>query len=146
MDSLTCPSRPARGILGGLLLCGAFCAGESAWAQTTAPGQGRPPSRDVGAAARANPDAGRRDPSPAPEKAQAPDPKAPQAQTRREPSEAFRQSLRQTIEKRRQRRARRALGQGLDDARRSRSVPWLYVAIIVLLCIEWFSRRRAGLR
>lgn len=33
-----------------------------------------------------------------------------------------------------------------DDARGARTAPWLYALVIVLLCAEWFLRRRAGLR
>ena len=33
-----------------------------------------------------------------------------------------------------------------DDARGARSAPWLYALVILLLCAEWFLRRRAGLR
>ena len=33
-----------------------------------------------------------------------------------------------------------------DDARRARSLGWLYALAIALLCAEWISRRRAGLR
>ncbi len=44
-------------------------------------------------------------------------------QVRNEPSEAYRDSIRQTVEKRRQRRARR--GQGMDDAMAVGAiVPW----------------------
>lgn len=33
-----------------------------------------------------------------------------------------------------------------DDARGARNAPWLYALVILLLCAEWFLRRRAGLR
>jgi len=33
-----------------------------------------------------------------------------------------------------------------DDARGARQAPWLYAMVILLLCAEWFLRRRAGLR
>ena len=33
-----------------------------------------------------------------------------------------------------------------DDARGARNTPWVYVAVVLLLCAEWFLRRRAGLR
>ncbi|HET9455341.1 MAG TPA: hypothetical protein VFO66_13735 [Gemmatimonadaceae bacterium] len=33
-----------------------------------------------------------------------------------------------------------------DDARGARYAPWLYALVILLLCAEWFLRRRAGLR
>lgn len=32
------------------------------------------------------------------------------------------------------------------DARGARNAPWLYAVVIGLLCLEWFLRRRAGLR
>ena len=34
----------------------------------------------------------------------------------------------------------------LDNARHARSMGWLYVLAVVLLCMEWLLRRRAGLR
>lgn len=34
----------------------------------------------------------------------------------------------------------------VDDARRARNKPLLYVAVLVLLCAEWMTRRRLGLR
>jgi hypothetical protein len=33
-----------------------------------------------------------------------------------------------------------------DDARGARYAPWLYAVVVLLLCAEWFLRRRAGLR
>jgi len=33
-----------------------------------------------------------------------------------------------------------------DGARGARSTGWLYVAVVLLLCLEWIGRRRAGLR
>jgi hypothetical protein len=54
--------------------------------------------------------------TPAKEKAQAP---------RRGPSAEYQESIRKTVEKRRQRRARRAQAQGLDDPRPVGAiVPW----------------------
>jgi hypothetical protein len=118
MDSLASWSCPARWILAGLLLWGTFQAGDAARAQTLAsgggglPAPGQGPTRDVGAAAQA----GSTSPVPAAPRAQQPRP---------EPSAAYRESLRKTLEKRRQRRARSAQ-QGLDEGPRSLGaiVPW----------------------
>jgi hypothetical protein len=124
MDSLTRRARPTRWILAGLLVCGAFPAREPARAQTAASGQGRAPARDAGAVDRAKPDAGGRGRDPG--RGQDQTPAAAQTQQpRRQPSAAYRDSLRKTLEKRRERRARRAQGQGFDGARPIGAiVPW----------------------
>ncbi|HZW30547.1 MAG TPA: hypothetical protein VFF52_07565 [Isosphaeraceae bacterium] len=110
-----------------LLVCGVILARDRARAQPpgTGSGAGQPPARDAQAAGRSKPDAaGSRAGNPARGKDQAA--AAAQAQPpRREPSQAFRDSIRQTLQKRRQRRARRAQGQGLNDARPiGAMVPW----------------------
>jgi hypothetical protein len=124
MDSLPRRTRPARWLLAIPLFYAAFGPGEPARGQTSPPR--REPStpstkrREPGEPARgAKEDAKARN-----RKAQAP--AAGKAQEpRREPSEAFKQSIRQTLEKRRQRRARRAGARGLDEIRPVGAiVPW----------------------
>jgi hypothetical protein len=131
MDSLADWRCPAKWILAGLLLWGTFRTGDTAQAQTPGSGQGRPSAQgpgqkpNAGAAAQAAPNAKHRGAAPKPEKAQAPEPAKTQ-QSRREFSEAYRDSLRKTLEQRRQRRARLARIQGLDDTSRpiGAIVPW----------------------
>ena len=122
MDSLPRRTRSARWLFAILPFYAAFGPGEPAQAQTARPQQEPAPApkgREPGKPAMAKKDAKAGAPkaqAQAPAKAQEP---------RREPSEAFKQSIRQTLEKRRQRRARRARGQGLDEARPVGAiVPW----------------------
>src|SRR5437762_12056191 len=123
MDSLASRRRPTRWILIGLLVCGAISAEERAAAQPPGSGSSTALTRDGQGAARSDPAAGSREADPprgnaqtAPAQVQPP---------RREPSQAYRDSIRKTLEKRRQRRARRALGRGPDDARPVGAiVPW----------------------
>jgi hypothetical protein len=131
MDSLTDWRCPATWIFAGFLIWATLRAGDTAQAQTPGSGQGRPPAQgpgqkpDAGTAAQADPNAKRRGAAPKPEKAQAPEPAKTQ-QSRREFSEAYRDSLRKTLEQRRQRRARLTRIQGLDDTPRpiGAIVPW----------------------
>jgi hypothetical protein len=126
MDSLACRVRLTRRILANSLLAGLLAGGTPTWAQA----QGSPstptrsPAREGGAPAAEPPgtrgpeaDLARPDrPTPGPTAAQQP---------RREPSAAYRESLRKTLEKRRQRRARRAQATGLDGPRPVGAiVPW----------------------
>jgi hypothetical protein len=109
-----------------VLICGVFSGVDCPGAQPPATGSGAPPARDSTAAGRSNPQpetSGRGSNAARGKDQTAP---APQAQaTRREPSPAYRDSLRKTLEKRRQRRARLAQGQGLDGARPIGAiVPW----------------------
>jgi hypothetical protein len=127
MDSLSDRAQPARWILAGLLLGGAFFAAQNtALAQNAGSGQGQPTATEAKARDKAQPKSGTGQPNPSPTRNQtqavAP---ANAQQPRRERTEAFRQSMQQTLEKRRQRRARRALGQDADDTRPVGAiVPW----------------------
>jgi hypothetical protein len=106
------------------LVCGVFFGADRASAQPPGSGSGPPQAQKGNAAGRAQPEAGGRDPNPARGKDQTA--AAAKVQPpRREPSQAYRDSIRKTLEKRRQRRARRALGPGLDGARPIGAiVPW----------------------
>jgi hypothetical protein len=37
-------------------------------------------------------------------------------------------------------------GSSLSDAPRLRSLRWVYAILIIALCVEWFLRRRLGMR
>src|ERR1017187_8740301 len=102
---------PAEWVLGSLLLCGAFCATGEAYAQTEASGKDGAPTEARGQK-RAAGQAGKT------ERHDANNPRgtgqAPGGAARPgEPSAAYRESLRQTVERRRRGRARR---QGAADA------------------------------
>jgi hypothetical protein len=89
-----------------------FAVPVGAQAQTTAQG-GSTTAQSGGAAAPAGPDRSGAKPAPA----------AGAARPRSEPSEAYRESIRRTVEKRRERRANR--GQGMGDSRPLGGiVPW----------------------
>lgn len=122
MDGSARRRRSGWQILVGLLFCGTFCAGEAARAQTSEPGnsqsQARSQDRNGGASVRPGTDrrgAGTPD-------GQVRDPGRAQNQPRNEPSAAYRESIRRTVEKRRQRRARR--GQQPGTAPVGAIVPW----------------------
>jgi hypothetical protein len=111
-------------VLGGLLLCGLFGAGNAALAQTSGTEQGRSRSRgqgrDGGAAGATDSAKG----GAQARRGQAQDPPRAGAQRQREPSAAYQESLRRTVEKRRARRARRAQGQAEARAAIGAIVPW----------------------
>ncbi len=119
-------SRPTGSsyLLVGSLLSGVlFAVTAGAQAQTSgASGSTNPQS---GAATPAG--AGRRGSNPAKE----PGRNAGQPQPRNEPSQANRESIRRTVEKRRQRRASR--GQGMDDSRAIGAiVPWIMPPVLII--------------
>ncbi len=121
MDSLPRRTRSARWLPAILLFYAASVQGEPARAQTAPPRQDPSPapakSRD-----RSEPARTKKDVKADGEKAQAP---VKAQEPRREPSEAYKASIRKTLEKRRQRRARLARAQGLDEARPVGAiVPW----------------------
>jgi hypothetical protein len=124
MDSLASRARATSRILAGLLLIGTSGAGEPARAQGARPAERATADPGGGTAVPPGPRAGRRDANPSGANARTPAPGQGRLSAR-EPSPARREALRQTLEKRRQRRARRALGQGLDDSRPVGAiVPW----------------------
>jgi hypothetical protein len=125
MDSLSCCTQPARWILVTVLVWGWVLAADRVQAQAPVSGSGPSPGRKVKAEGRSKPDAGGRDAKSARGKDPAVAAAVPAQPTRREPSPAYRDSIRKTLEKRRQRRARRALGPGLDGTRPIGAiVPW----------------------
>jgi len=126
MDGSAQRRRSAWQILVGLLLCGTFCAEDAARAQSSAPGkaqsQARPQDRNGGATMQSDTDrrgAGAQD-------GRVQDPGRAQIQPRNEPSAAYRESIRRTVEKRRQRRARlgQQQGPGTAPAPIGAIVPW----------------------
>jgi hypothetical protein len=112
MVSLPRRAQSARWLPAILLFYAALWQGEPARAQTTPqrqdPSPARAKSRD-----RSEPAKARKNAKAGNQKAQAP---ARAQEPRREPSEAYKASIRKTLEKRRQRRARLARAQGLDEA------------------------------
>jgi hypothetical protein len=131
MQSLPRRRRSARCLLAILLFYAALGRGEPARGQTSPPRQDSAPSttkrRERSEPARPKKDARAGDrKAQKPPAGKAEKPAAGKAQEpRREPSEAFQQSIKQTLEKRRQRRARRGAAQGLDAARPVGAiVPW----------------------
>jgi len=126
MDGSAQRRRSAWQILVGLLLCGTFCAEDAARAQSSAPGkaqsQARPQDRNGGATMQSDTD--RRGAGAPGGRVQGPG--RPQIQPGNEPSAAYRESLRRTVEKRRQRRARRGQQQeqGTAPGAIGAIVPW----------------------
>jgi hypothetical protein len=126
MDSLSSRTPAARWILLTVLVCSGFFLVDRARAQPpgSGSGSGQPPAGEGRAPGRSKPDAGGRDANS--ERGKSQTAAAAQAQPpRREPSQAYRDAIRKTLEKRRQRRARRAQGPGLNDTRPIGAiVPW----------------------
>jgi hypothetical protein len=131
--------RPAGWVLAASLLCATLVPGDATRAQTPASGQGQAPaqagSRSSGATVRSGAGGDRLGANPprAQAKVQAP-PSTKAQEVRRQPSAAYQESLRLTLEKRRQRRARRQQAQGLDDAPRpiGAIVPWLMPPALII--------------
>jgi hypothetical protein len=127
MESLPRRRRPTRWLLAGLLFCGTSRQAGLVLAQSTttqkdpSPASAKGQDRGDGAAAGAESRA-RRVVDAGQEKPQAP---ARAVEPRREPSEAYKESLRKTLEKRRQRRALRAQAAGsVDPQPIGAIVPW----------------------
>jgi hypothetical protein len=120
------PSRPRHAllVLGGVLVCGALCAGDAACAQTT----GTPKAGSSSQGQRSgSPAKGRTAASQGKAKAQRPsaqDKPAAGAKRKGEASAEYEESVRQTVERRRQRRSRRAQGQAAARAAIGAIVPW----------------------
>ena len=113
-------------MLAGFLACVISGAGAPARAQsqTPAPGQAQPegsrPAARPGSGVKPAGESVRKTKKAAPARA-----KAKAQDPRREPSEARKEEIRKTVEQRRQRRARRAQGRGVDDLRPVGAiVPW----------------------
>ena len=119
---------PAGPLLAGFLACVVYGARVPARAQTQAPAAGqaqaegsRPAARPGAGAKPAGEPARKKKESARTRRKRRPGPREP----RREPSEAHKEEIRKTVEQRRQRRARRAQGQGPDDLRPVGAiVPW----------------------
>jgi hypothetical protein len=113
MNTPVIRSRPAEWVVGALLVYGVICASGEARAQTQPPASGGQKAGVKGQNTRpseaAKPD--RRDAARA----------KPAAS---EPSAAYQESLRQTVERRRQRRARRQQNAGDDIGAVGAIVPW----------------------
>ncbi len=121
MNSLPRWMRSARWLPAILLFYAALWQGEPSRAQTI-PLRKDPAPAPAKTRDRSEPAKLKKDAKAGVKKAQAP---AKVQEPRREPSEAFKQSIRQTLERRRQRRARLARAQGLDEARPVGAiVPW----------------------
>ena len=125
-----CRLMPAKRVLGSMLvLCGVLCATGDACAQTKASGDDGAPTAAQGqkrAAAQAG-KSKRQDAKTAPKSGQVPG----GAVRASEPSAAYRESLRLTVERRRQRRARRQ--QGAADAGVSGAiVPWPMPPVLII--------------
>ena len=120
MDGSARRRRSAWQILVGVLFCGIFCAEDAARAQTPAPGNGESQARSQDrSGATMQSDTDRRGAGTTSRRVQGRD--RAQIQPRSEPSAAYRESLRRTVEKRRQRRASR--GQQQDQGIGA-IVPW----------------------
>ncbi len=117
------PSGPSSLLVGSLLTAVLFAVVAGAQAQTSgASGSTNPQSWAATPAG-----ASRRGSNPAKE----PGRNAGQPQPRNEPSQAYRESIRRTVEKRRQRRASR--GQGTDDSRPVGAiVPWIMPPVLII--------------
>jgi len=126
MDGSARRRRSAWQILVGSLFCGTFCAEDAARAQTSAPGKGQSQARSQArkAGGTVQSDTDRRGAGALGGQVQ--DPVRGQIQPRNEPSAAYRESLRRTVEKRRQRRARRGQQpeQGSAPGAIGAIVPW----------------------
>jgi hypothetical protein len=129
---------PAPGLVGVLVLCGILCAGQAAWAQTGAARQSPLPAtaqrqdksnsksaKTVGKEAKA--DSSAKTASQQTGKAAA----NQQNKTRSEPSAAYQESVRQTVERRRLRRARRQAQAG-DSASVGGIVPWVMPPALII--------------
>jgi hypothetical protein len=141
MDGSARCLRRVAWILGILLFCRVVCPADTARAQTPGAGQGQSADRKEGqkAGAKAQSQAEGRGAKPAQGKNQGQGQPAPaaapapgQAQARGEPSAAYRESLRRTIELRRQRRASRRGGLGAEPRPLGAIVPWPMPAALII--------------
>ncbi len=127
MDRRSHWKRLALRIFASLLVCGASLQADKARAQseTNKKDASSTPAKDQGRADGGAPHAdSKTGPAPKAEKAK-PQVAAKAEEPRREPSEAYKESLRKTLERRRQRRARLSQAQGLDVERPVGAiVPW----------------------
>jgi hypothetical protein len=105
--------------LGGLLACGAICASGEACAQAQKPAQGEPKAKAESTKDRSSEagKAAKRDGSSSGRLAKPP-------AGRGEPSAAYQESVRQTVERRRERRARRQQNAGNSALAPGAIVPW----------------------
>jgi len=123
--------KPARWFTGSLVVCGLFCATGAARAQSGPPGQSPPPAqaqgkdKAVGNAAKTDSKAKTAS------RQSAKDTAGEQKKARSEPSEAYKESVRQTVERRRARRARREAQTGAPAAVGG-IVPWLMPPALVI--------------
>jgi hypothetical protein len=113
MNGRLCRLMPAKWVVGCLLLCAVLCAKGEARAQTKASGKKDATPTEAKGQKRAGAQAGKAEQLDA-NNQRGVDQAADGAARPGEPSAAYRESLRQTVERRRQRRARRQ--QGAADA------------------------------
>jgi hypothetical protein len=111
----------ARGLTGGLLICGVCWSGQLAWGQTGPQSQSPPPAQTQGKNKPAGRGAKADTQGKTASKQTAKGAAAQQKKDRSEPSEAYQESIRQTVERRRERRARR---QAQAGAAVGGIVPW----------------------
>jgi hypothetical protein len=119
MDGPANRLRPAKLVLGGLLVYAAICASGEACAQGQKPPQDEPKagvSRQKDRSSKTGKSVGRA--------AGGTGRAVPEPGGRGEPSAAYQESVRQTVERRRERRARRQQNAGNSDLAVGAIVPW----------------------
>jgi hypothetical protein len=119
MDGLVIRPTPARWVLGGLFFCAACCVTRDVRAQAQKPGRGEQSAQAEARKAKASdvPKAKGRG-------ADVPRDDGRKAGRAAEPSAAYQESVRQTVERRRQRRARRQQNAGDATLAIGGIVPW----------------------
>jgi len=126
MDGSARRRRSAWQVLAGLLFCGTFCAEDAARAQTSASGKSQSQERSQARNGEATGQSGTDRAGAGAPGGRVQGPGRAQTQPQNEPSAAYRESLRRTVEKRRQRRARRGQQQeqGTAPGAIGAIVPW----------------------
>jgi hypothetical protein len=115
--------KPARWFTRSLMLCALFCTTAVSQAQTAAPGQNPPPARTPGKDETVGKGAKAASGGKTASRQAGKDAASQQNKARSEPSEAYKESVRQTVERRRARRAR-LLAQGGASTAVGGIVPW----------------------
>jgi hypothetical protein len=138
MNGAVVRNQPAPHLTGALLLCGILGVGATVSAQTGAGGQSPPPARAQGqdksngkSAKTVGKEAKADSSAKTASKQTGKDAAKEQSKVRSEPSAAYQESVRQTVERRRLRRARRQAQAG-DSAAVGGIVPWLMPPALVI--------------